>query len=130
MSKERPYAYAYGVKTILKEEIKESEMFTKLNECATCAANEGYGFVMGYYLNGEKKIIGWNIEVVSREEAEEKFIFDGDKRTILASSEATVWVIAPVQGFSPLLIPFEKELRSLTVTRLTDLVKEDSKERK
>ncbi|MBE6443448.1 MAG: hypothetical protein E7020_02130 [Alphaproteobacteria bacterium] len=126
MAKERPYAYAYGVKTILKEEIKKSEMFTKLNECATCAANEGYGFVMGYYLNGEKKIIGWNIEVVSREEAEEKFIFDGDKRTILsAHPKVGVWIIAPVAGYSPLLIPFEKELRSLTVTRLTDLVKED-----
>ena len=125
MAKESPCAYAYGVKTVLGGEIKKSEMFTKLNECATCAANEGYGFVMGYYRNGEKKLIGWNIEVVSREEAKKRFEFDGDKRAIIASSRASVWIIAPVAGYSPMLIPFEKKLRSLSVTLLTELVKEN-----
>lgn len=112
--------YGFGINTVLTGE--EVVKFASAAECAKQAVAKGYSFIIGYNQNGAKTVISWNARVVSREEALHHYMCDGDKRTILRSSRAKVWIICPVEGFSDILIPFgENQVCSFQAVKLDSL---------
>lgn len=115
------FTYGFGLNTVSAGE--EAKKFESATDCAKRAAVEGYGFIMRYSQSGDKTIIAWNARVVSKDEALELYMCDGDKRTILNSSRAQVWIILPVEGYSDILIAFgENHVRAFHAVKLDELV--------
>ena len=115
------FTYGFGLNTVLTGE--EAKKFESATDCAKRAAVEGYSFIMRYSRNGDKTVIAWNARVVSKDEALEHYWNDGDKRAILNSSRAKVWIILPVEGYSDILIAFgENRVRAFHAVKLDTLV--------
>lgn len=115
------FTYGFGLNTVLAGE--EAKKFDSATACAKQAVAEGYSFIMRYSQKGDKTVIAWNARVVSKDEALELYMCDGDKRSQLNRSRAKVWIILPVEGFSDILIPFgEDRVRAFYAVKLDELV--------
>ena len=114
--------YSYGIDTVLADgNIKKVATAT---ECAKQAIAEGHSFIMGYTDKGDQVVFALNkdVLVLSKEEALRRYFCDGDKRTLISTSGAKIWIVAPVVGFSDIVIPFSGRIRSFRALKPEDIL--------
>lgn len=78
--------------------------FVNLKDAVAVAKKSNVDFIVEFLPDGEKKILSWNYVIEDRTSLEERYIFDGDKRTILSSSLDKQWlVLSKGQPFETIL---------------------------
>jgi hypothetical protein len=78
--------------------------FININDAIADAKSKNVDFIVEFLPDGEKKILSWNYEVQHRAVLEQRYLFDGDKRTILKASTDEQWlVLGKGQAFETIL---------------------------
>lgn len=115
--------YAYGAETVLEKDLKKT-LFQNRFDCVKKAVEAGYSFIMEYHPNGNKTLIGWNIDLMRKKDILERYWNNGDKMSLLRAYPRTnLWIIAPIEDHHPLLIPIDKKvITSFKKVMLHDLL--------
>lgn len=100
-----PFKYEYGV-GVLALEAKTEKKFYNLTDAIKEAFNKGLSFVIEFSPRG-KRILAWESEVINKRELVDRYPYDGDKRTILASSSDEFW-LALKTSKSEIIIPISE----------------------
>ena len=66
--------------------------FDNIADAVTEAKRIGVDFIVEFD-EGNKKILSWNYEIEHRAVLEKRYLFDGDKRTIMKASADMYWLV-------------------------------------
>ena len=84
-----PSKFGVGAMALFSNIVK----FDNLNDAIAEAKKIGVDFVVEFPADGGKKILSWNCQVEHRALLEERYLFDGDKRTIMKASADMYWLV-------------------------------------
>ena len=109
------HEYCVGV---LALEAKTEKTFYSLKEAIEEAFNKGLSFVVEFGPSG-RRILAWESEVVKKQELIDKYPYDGDKRTILASSSDEFWLVLKT-NVSEIIIPISEveKFKKIDITHI------------
>lgn len=98
--------YGIGLMALLNDEDIFNET-NSLEEAIMAAAERGFSYVIEYTARG-KRILTWKYEVKERQELEQRYLADGDKRAILNASADKCWLVLYGRNDAEIILPLSK----------------------
>ena len=92
--------YGVGVMALFAKSTAE---YTDIKDAIAAAKNSKVDFIVEFSSHG-KKVLSWNYAIEEKSVLEERYLFDGDKRTILGASDDKYWLtLSKGQPFETIL---------------------------
>lgn len=97
--------YGVGIQALFSE--KNNTIFSNVKEAIDKARSINQDFIVEFSTRG-KRILSWNYSIEEKSVLQEKYISDGDKRSILAAYDDDQWLVLSKGRPCETILPLSK----------------------